>query len=86
MDKVIKKHPIDDPDYLIPGGESLNQLKARTIKFIMSLDDHDVLLVGHWGTVRAIMLTVGNISPTTFEFIGRIEKKDGKLFLEIIKH
>ncbi len=52
---IVSRYDLDDPDLIIPQGESTNQMKKRVIDFILSLDDPESLLVTHDGCVRAVM-------------------------------
>lgn len=52
---IMKKH-LDEsnPDQMPPNGESFNQMKARVLSFLKTVEDNS-LIVSHYGCLKAIL-------------------------------
>jgi broad specificity phosphatase PhoE len=53
---------VNDPDFAPPGGETIRQCQARLSAFVSMLrrehPDEDVLLVGHGGSLRSVIVAL----------------------------
>jgi broad specificity phosphatase PhoE len=83
---IVSRYDLDDPDLIIPQGESTNQMKDRIQKYILSLDDQKALLVSHDGCVRALIGSAGQKIEPTFRFIGKIEIGNGCFDIEVLQN
>lgn len=53
---IRQKFDLNNPDTVIPEGESFNQMKERVLAFIKKIrEDQDVLIVMHSGCLTAIL-------------------------------
>lgn len=52
---------MSDPNFILPNGESFNQMKERIINFVNNINKSDtILIVTHEGCLRAIISNFNN--------------------------
>ena len=57
-----------DPDFVIPGGESVNQMQIRVLQFMAQLSLDNTLIAAHDGTINALYANYKGIEVGEYNF------------------